>query len=210
VLVFVDESGDTGVSGKPGQSDYFVVTLVRFENDDEGARVDARIDQLREELRLHSRFEFHFHGTKPALRQRFLEAVLPFDWGFLAFVLNKRTLWSSAFRAGDTLYQRTAKYVFENASPYLDNAKVVIDKRGSDRFRKELSRYLKSSLNTALGQRPRIKKIKPAVSERNNLVQLADMVCGSIYRSMLVAKSDRLRYKGIIEGKALEKVRVWP
>jgi hypothetical protein len=53
-----------------------------------------------------------------------------------------------------------------------------------------------------------MKKIKPAVSERNNLVQLADMVCGSIYRSMLVGKGDHLRYRGIIEGKALEKVRV--
>src|SRR3990172_9277657 len=100
------------MSGKPGQSDYFVVTLVRFENDDEGARVDARIDELREELRLHSRFEFHFHGTKPDFRRRFLEAVLPFDWGFLAFVMNKRALWSSAFRSGDTLYQHTARYVF--------------------------------------------------------------------------------------------------
>ncbi len=210
MLVFVDESGDTGVSGKPGQSDYFVVTLVLFENDDEAARVDTRIDQLRQELRLHSRFEFHFHGTKSDFRRRFLEAVLPFDWGFLAFVMNKRALWSSTFRSGDTLYQRTAQYVFENASPYLDNAKVVIDKRGSDRFRKELSRYLKSNLNTAPGHRPRIKKIKPAVSERNNLVQLADMVCGSIYRSMLVGKSDRLRYRGIIEGKALERVRIWP
>ncbi len=129
MLVFVDESGDTGMSGKPGQSDHFVVALVRCEDDDEGARADARIDELRLELRLHARFEFHFHSTKPDLRQRFLEATLPFDWGFLAFVMNKRALRSSASRAGDTLYNRTAQYVFENASPYLDNAKVVIDKR---------------------------------------------------------------------------------
>jgi len=27
---------------------------------------------------------------------------------------------------------------------------------------------------------------------------------------MLAGKSDRLRYLGIIEGKALEQVRVWP
>jgi hypothetical protein len=124
--------------------------------------------------------------------------------------MNKRALWSDAFQSADVLYQRTARYVFENASPYLDNAKVVIDKRGSDRFRKELARYLRASLNTIPGGRPRIKKIKPAVSERNNLVQLAEMVCGSIYRSMLLGKSDRLRYRGIIDGKALEAVRVWP
>ena len=31
MLVFVDESGDTGTSGKEGQSKYFVVTLVRFD-----------------------------------------------------------------------------------------------------------------------------------------------------------------------------------
>jgi hypothetical protein len=210
MLIFVDESGDTGMSGKEGQSKYFVVTLVRFENDDEGERVDARIDRLRSELGLNPRFEFRFHETKSAIRQRFLKAMVPLDWGFLAFVMNKRGLWSPSFRSSETLYKHTAQYVFENARPYLNEAKVVIDKTGSARFRRELSRHLKSLLNPGRGQPQKIKKIKPAISARNNLVQLADMVCGSIYRSMLVDKKDRLLYRAIIEGKAIEPVRVWP
>jgi hypothetical protein len=35
VLVFIDESGDPGTKGKPGSSDYFVVTAVIFEDRDE-------------------------------------------------------------------------------------------------------------------------------------------------------------------------------
>jgi hypothetical protein len=209
MLVFVDESGDTGMSRKPGQSAYFVVTLVRFESDEEGERASARIDALRPELGLDHRFEFHFHETKPEIRQRFLRAMLPFDWRFLAFVVNKRALWSPTFHSSETMYKRAARYVFENASSYLDDAKVVFDKTGSARFRRELSRYLKALLHPGSGQRRRIKKIKPAVSARDNLVQLADMVSGSIYRSMHTDKKDFWDYRRIIEGKALQ-VRVWP
>ena len=210
MLVFVDESGDTGTSGKEGQSDYFVVTLVLFEQDDVAERVDLRIDALRSELGFNQRFEFHFHSTKAEIRKGFLQAMLPFDWGFLAFVMNKRGLWSPSFESGDTLYKRTAQYVFENASPFLDEAKVVIDKRGSARFRRELAHLLKASVNRRDERRRRIKKIKPAKSASNNLVQLADMVCGSVYRSMLTGKKDRHAYRAIIEEKALEKIRVWP
>ncbi len=41
MLVLVDESGDTGMSGMAGQSDFFVVTLVRFESNREAERADA-------------------------------------------------------------------------------------------------------------------------------------------------------------------------
>jgi len=43
-----------------------------------------------------------------------------------------------------------------------------------------------------------------------NLVQLADMVCGSVYRSMLTGKKDQHVYRAIVEEKALERIRIWP
>jgi len=47
MLVFVDESGDTGLRLSKGSSNYFVVTLVSFQDHDEATRCDRTIDELR-------------------------------------------------------------------------------------------------------------------------------------------------------------------
>jgi hypothetical protein len=52
MLVFVDESGDAGMAGKVGQTPFFIVALVLFEDHDEAEKVDRRIDLIRAELKL--------------------------------------------------------------------------------------------------------------------------------------------------------------
>ncbi|MBD3338866.1 MAG: DUF3800 domain-containing protein [Candidatus Lokiarchaeota archaeon] len=47
MLVFVDESGDSGLKINKGSSKFFIVTLVLFEEDDEANAADQRIDLLR-------------------------------------------------------------------------------------------------------------------------------------------------------------------
>ncbi len=207
MLVFVDESGDTGMSGKEGQSDYFVVTLIRFESNEQAERADERIDRLRSDLQLNKRFEFHFYGVRSDTRRKFLQTMVSYDWGFLAFVMNKRALCSSTFNSPDKLHNYTTSLVFENAKPYLADATVVIDAKGVKLFRRELSKYLKRQINREEGL---IRKIKHEESHRNNLLQLTDMVSGSIYRSMNPKKKDDWDYRKIVERKAIEPVQVWP
>ena len=72
MLVFFDESGDSGMKGKEGSSRLFIVTAILFEENEEAERCDARIDQLRKDLGVGLRFEFHFNKCS----DRFREAVL--------------------------------------------------------------------------------------------------------------------------------------
>jgi hypothetical protein len=50
MLVFIDESGDPGLKPDSGSSDYFIVTLVVFEDNDEALATDHRIECLKKEL----------------------------------------------------------------------------------------------------------------------------------------------------------------
>jgi hypothetical protein len=50
MLVFIDESGDPGMKLGTGSSEYFVVTLVLFEDNDEALEVEKRIQDLKGEL----------------------------------------------------------------------------------------------------------------------------------------------------------------
>lgn len=70
----------------------------------------------------------------------------------------------------------------------------------------QLQKYLKKKMNQ--GAERLIKKVKLQDSWKNNLLQLADMVAGSISRS-LSAKSDSDLYKGIIKHREIY-VQVWP
>ena len=96
--------------------------------------------------------------------------------------------------------------VFENAKPYLKNAKVKIDKSGRAVFRTELSKYLKKRMNIESGNF--IKSVKMEQSHSNNLLQLADYVSGVINRTVLKKKNAGEYYKFIRPKKIY--VQVWP
>jgi len=50
MLVFIDESGDPGLKLNSGSTDYFIVTLVAFEENEEALATDQRIQLLKREL----------------------------------------------------------------------------------------------------------------------------------------------------------------
>jgi hypothetical protein len=72
--------------------------------------------------------------------------------------------------------------------------------------RLQLEKYLKKKINV---DDEIIRKIKTEPSHSNNLIQLADMVCGAIGRSYKLDKADRMTYRKIIGHRELG-VQLWP
>jgi len=99
MLVFVDEAGDTGLKLGHGSSPFFIITLVVFEHDDEAVACDQGISQLRRKLGLSSDFEFHFKETSRRLKKLFFEAVAPYRFFYVSFIIDKKKLF------GETLEQ---------------------------------------------------------------------------------------------------------
>ena len=58
MLVFIDESGDPGLKIGSGSTDYFIVTLVAFEENEEALLTDQRIQLLKQELISHRNLSF--------------------------------------------------------------------------------------------------------------------------------------------------------
>lgn len=207
MLVFMDESGDSGMRGKPGSSPHFVVTGVLFEDHEEANQCEYRIQELRETKRLPPNFEFHFNSCSNNLRTAFLQAVRSSGFFYHSIVLNKAKLWGEGFQYKNSFYKYTTGLVFENMKPQLSNSIVVLDKCGNQEFRSELAKYLKRRINENDGQRL-IKKVKMQRSDGNDLLQLADMVCGAVARSCS-DKTDRWRFRRLIRHREL-RVQIWP
>ena len=208
MLVFLDESGDPGMRLQQGSSEYFFVTLVIFENNEEALRADHHITALREQLRLDASFEFRFNKMNYRLRTRFLREMCGFDFCYYAIAVKKGQLTARGFRFSESFYKVACRYVFTNAKTVLRDAVVVIDGSGSRGFRRQLVTYLRRGINPRAAGDSHIRKIKIEDSHRNNLLQLADMVCGALARSY-GDKPDARDYRDLISRRE-RHVQTWP
>jgi hypothetical protein len=206
MLVFVDESGDAGMKDRPGTSSFFVICAVLFFENADAQTCDAKIEELRAKCFGGSGREFKFNKCCAEHRKSFLQAMVGQEFLYLGFVLNKCKLYGPGFQFKESFYKYTCKLLFENAKPYLSNATVIIDGSGERDFRRELQAYLKKKINT---EGEIIRKVKIEASHKNNLLQLADMVVGSLARSFRKDKANCFEYRSIIGRKEM-KVQTWP
>lgn len=208
MLVFIDESGDTGLEISEGATKYFGIFMVAFDDNEEALSCEQRINLLRRELRLSEDFEFHFHGVSKRVRETFLKAVLPYQFFYYGIVINKKKLFGEGFKNKESFYKYSCNLLFENAKEKLENATVVIDESGRELFKYQLASYLRKKLNTKDG-RKRIKKVKMQNSKSNNLLQLADMIAGAVNRSFNEVKKDSDYFRKIIKSREIY-VQIWP
>lgn len=186
-----------------GASDFFTVALIIFEENDEAQAADTRITLLRRELRKPDSFEFHFKENSDGIRQAFFEALVPYNFFYFAFVVNKQALYTGSLPTTEAFYQYVCGLVFESAKPYLDNALVKIDASGGRKFQRQLAAYLKTKINTPDSSTRYIDSVTANDSRQNNMLQLADMVCGAVARSYRADKSQPDRFRKIIKHREI-------
>lgn len=195
------------MKGKQGSSRIFIVTAVLFNENEDAEQCDARINELRKEMKVDEQFEFHFNKCSDRYREKFLAKIAGSNFFYYSVVLNKAKLWREGFQYKDSFYKYAASLVFENAKAHLIQAKVIIDKCGNRDFRNQLEKYLKRRMNE--DQKVLIKKICMEPSHSNNLLQLADMICGAVFRSFDMTNANRMQFRRIIKPREF-KVQVWP
>ncbi len=208
MLVFIDESGDSGLKMTEGSSRYFSIALVVFEDREEAVFCDQRIELLAKEVGWDAASEFHFKNNSHKIRKAFLSAVAPYNFFYYGIVINKDPdkLYGEGFKHKQSFYKYTCNLLFENAKERLENAIVVIDESGSHDFKQQLGTYLRKKINTS--SRSYIKKIKMQRSSSNRLLQLADYVSGVINRKVQ-GKKDAEEYHRLIAHREIN-VQVWP
>lgn len=190
---------------RPGTSPFFVVTAIIFEENDEALACDHAIARYRESLGW--RGEFHFSKMDRTHRIDFLTQIACHEFVYLACVFNKSKLTGPGFRFPNSFNKYAVNLTFQNAKPYLSNATVVIDGKGERRFRQTMEKYLKARINDD-GRRI-IEKVKLEASHGNNLLQLADMVCGAVAQAFNPNRPGGREYRKLISHREL-RTQVWP
>jgi hypothetical protein len=191
---FIDESGDTGHHAD--SASYFRLAAVWLPTQDAAEALRAAIQQLRRDLGLPPEYEFKFarSGTHPERRRGFFNVVLAHEFRFAVAAVNKvegdwraaghrQIHWACAVSLAATL--RGVYHAEEEARAAAGRNRplgelVVVDDN-QDREFLAVIREKFGELTSARHPRvPLVGKVKFRGSRPDELLQLADMVCGAV------------------------------
>lgn len=197
MLVFIDDSGDPGFKIEKGSSLVFVIACVIFSDELEAEKTALAIKELRRELKFPDSIEFKFSKSSREVRVKFLHTVDSYKFKIRCLVIKKELIRSQELRSNkNSFYSYAIKLLLEHNDGSIFDAKIRIDGSGDRVFRKSFTTYLRKQLNS--DQRKTMHDCKLVDSRSNVLVQLADMIAGSIRRNYDEDKSDRNVYKKIV------------
>ncbi|KXG42888.1 DUF3800 domain-containing protein [Tepidibacillus decaturensis] len=178
MLVFVDESGDTGFKFNQGSSDHFLVTMVFFERNSDAEQVAKEIESLRKEINWYK--EFHFKELPDKVKEAFFTHITG-KYFYRCIVIDKRIIYSDFLKENKKkFYNFVVGQMVKFSEGYLDNAKIIVDASSDKAFQNELKVYMrkKARYNGYI-----IKEIKFKNWRQNSLIQIADMYCGAIFKN---------------------------
>lgn len=182
MLVFIDESGDPGFQTQKGSSQIFVIALVIFNDELEAEKTSLAIKELRRKLKVSDSYEFKFNKTNKKFKNNFFETIRRFNFKIRAIVITKESIYSLRLKGyKEDFYNFVIMQVLRHNQGKIKKAKLKFDKRGEKTMRDQLRVYLSRQLNNRKEQI--FKDLKFEDSRQNTLIQLADMIAGSIYAS---------------------------
>lgn len=173
-----DEAGDVSFNFAKGASRYFVTTLIATHSPDS---VRQLLADLRKESKLPESYEFKFHRmTSESIRQRVFTALAKADFEAWAILVDKASL-PMTFRTMNGL-EFYLYFVTELISAIPDekqqNATLILDEfSATPNMRNELRRIM-----DARGIHRQFKRVMIRESKSESLIQVADLVAGSILR----------------------------
>jgi len=192
-LIFIDDSGDAGI--KAHSSSHLVMAAVVFNDDLVAEEAALAMRKFRRQLGWTDDHEYKFHNTKKDYIKQVLRLAAQYDFGVYALVVNKSRFDSLPKR----LYNDTISELLRMTP--LKNASIKVDGGSGIDYSKRAISYVRKNTSTKAGQ---IAEIKFADSKENVLVQLADLVASSIYRSTQTGKADHKDYIAILKRRIVE------
>ncbi len=154
----------------------FGLGMVIFESRQDAIQTEATIAALRS--RISRKTEFKFSKSSDVVRDSYFQALVSCPFVVRAIIVRKEVIHSDNLRRdADKFYNYFVKQLLKYDDGKLQRASVRIDGSGSRDFQRALGKYLRHEL----GQR--VKDVKMSDSDRDPLMQLADMCIGAITRA---------------------------
>ena len=192
-IAVIEDSGDPGF--KSSSSSHFVVACAIFMDDLVAEEVALTMRKYRRSIGWDDNREFKFVKMKKDYVKELLRLVSKFDFQISAVIVDKSKIKVSKTKN----FYNTIIQELLNRTP-LNNASVRIDGSGGTNYIRTATAYFRKTTN--LKER-KIVDVRFMDSRSNMLIQLADLIAGSIFRSTQKEKSDHTDYIKIINKRII-------
>ena len=193
-LVFIDESGDAGLTGN--KSSRFIIAAVVVMSENDAEVICKKIHEFKKANGLTEHYEIRFSKTRKDIIKALLRSLSASDYQVYGIVIDKEK----------TSYKTYDRYSFYNhvlaellRSLPFSSAKIIIDGKAGKKYQKSTTAFLRRQLAGKM----QIDGLKYANSRSLNELQLADVVAGSINRSFSNLK-DAKDYVELLNDKIVE------
>ncbi len=196
MLVFIDDSGDPGFKLDKGSSRHFVIACVIFDDNLDAEETALKIKRLRRSLKWRDDHEFKFNKTSKDIRLKFLNEIKDCKFRVRAIIADKSIIRSSELRTNkNKFYNYMIKEVLFKSEGKIKDGRIRLDGHEDRAYKKAATTYFRQQANPGGAV---IKDMKFVNSKNDNLIQLADMVAGSILRTTQANKTDSKIYLNTI------------
>jgi hypothetical protein len=194
--IFIDESGDPGFRIEEGSSRFFIVALIIFEDDSEVDRARTALVNLKKEWKKKETFEFKFSKMSIKERQNVLKAAMQAKFKIRAVIFDKvrmNTLQIEHFKKN--YYQYAIRSLLEHHDCTIQGSEIKIDSFGESYYRDNLKKYFNKHLCSSPDETN--KHLVFQDSKFDVLIQLADVVAGSLRKSFDKSTDDSQLYRDV-------------
>jgi hypothetical protein len=194
-LIFADDAGDAGFKLGKGSSNCFVIACVIFDDNLVAEEVSLAMKKYRRRIGFSATNEFKFSKTKKSIIKGLLREIRDYDFRVRAICVDKSIVRSHELRSKpNSFYNYVIKEVLAN-TPSIKDASVRMDGHADREYRRTAVAYFRKHANL---NEHKIADFKFYDSKKNELIQLADLIAGSILRFKQADKSDYEEYYNII------------
>jgi len=192
--IWIDESGDCGFKFDKGSSEFLIIVMVYFVGNFNDNKIESIFENLKSRLNLTKDYEFKFSRCKNKFREEFLKTITDLPIRYKAIIINKKKIESAELRLQpQQLYCELIRRLLYDNKPPLKKAIMIIDEAVAKIHSREFNSILRKYLSKNI-----ISKIRQKRSKNNIMIQIADMIAGSIFRKY---KKNDNNYYAIIKSK---------
>jgi hypothetical protein len=194
--IFIDDSGCPGFKFDKGSTRFFLISCVVFGDPAVAEAASERMRELKKEFGWSIHHEAKFHTMRKDKLRVFLTEMAKFDFKIRAIVIDKSLIRNHELATKkESFYNFAIKEVLSRMD-FIEDAIVRLDGQPGKQYQKQAIAYFRKAINA---EKHKITDFKPVDSKKNDLVQLADLVVGSIYHSLQDDKTDAGDYLKLLE-----------
>ena len=197
-FVIIEESGDPGL--KNSNTTHLIIVAVIVADREKLTELNAAIDGFRAGLGWKELDEFKFSSTRKSVIIDLLKFVRRFEFEAYALAVDKtRIISPPQLSSKETLYHRAIKELLLRMT--LTEPIIIIDGVADKKSAQQTRTYLRQALRQQGVEKCKISFVD---SRKETIVQLADIIAGSVARSFDKDKADHNDYLKILGTKLKE------